>query len=1038
MTIEFATHHDDKKADTILNVHVVNRHSADAVDDIAIGLDVLPGKRFADDGPAEGRRDVVTWSATGTDLPLARADIALAEIVLPVVYIVIDAGHDRWIFDYQVTYEFTDPANAGGKRHLFTSRTNGVILDQDNAKHEGVYQGRPFPTVAPPTAPPLSFVAVDHLGPFAKRIPVPYVQRKFDEFVNGRGGPITGENPRLLNIALDTSGDFAEDITPESYADLQSLVPTAGTPANVSAPLSLGQLDYGYYLHGIDGASLALAFDPAAAPTPLTVTLDLETSGGPELISKAHFLPDIDFATFTITVDLTLQVAQSFDVQGAPSTVIDVLGWVADLQAMKFEEFQTQGVPFVVCDGFFLGQHVHETLLGDSAAAIRHFVGQVVHIDLLTDVNPILEGMIRDLVRDKAYALLTTPDRLTGTTVRDSLNGRVTSWMLGGIADDPRNEDGNNCVVEDLHVELADPANGMFEDTIVVSYSGPRRQFVPQPPPGWPAPGEFDPGTLAGIEHIVVLTMENRSFDHVLGYLHLPAEFGGARRDDVDGLTGAETNTFRGGMFPTFPLTGTVFSPDPPHGHAPVMRAINGGAMDGFVGSFAEQHGLSDPGRIMGHHTAATVPQFDALARDFAIGHRWFASHPGPTFCNRFYELTGRLNLDQRGFWEFDNTRPIRPVFTTTIFDRLTGADPVTGKKLRWRYFERGYCFLRFFERYTFDREHIIDIDDPKEGFWEAARSGQLPHVTFIDPHYVELPPGGNSDGAPADVALGQDLVQRVCEAVIAGPAWEKTLLIIVYDEHGGFYDHVQPPAAPAVSPDLAITTLGVRVPALVISPWVDAGSVFGHDGDESSPPLVFDHTSILRTIARRFCSDQPPYFGARYAAANDLSSIISDTPRRPQFLPYLRYQLHHRGPWQLAVDAASALVIADPDGSPAQDFSFEDAGNGYVRLRSHVGNRYVTVINPHSGLVPPSLALDVRYDATGGRDPALQRFRFVSVGISHLTHNHYVVSSEARPDLQVQAAQPEPNSPVILGPPGRPGQSGSPTEWIVTSPLLP
>ena len=474
MTIEFATHHDDKKADTILNVHVVNRHSADAVDDIAIGLDVLPGKRFADDGPAEGRRDVVTWSATGTDLPLARADIALAEIVLPVVYIVIDAGHDRWIFDYQVTYEFTDPANAGGKRHLFTSRTNGVILDQDNAKHEGVYQGRPFPTVAPPTAPPLSFVAVDHLGPFAKRIPVPYVQRKFDEFVNGRGGPITGENPRLLNIALDTSGDFAEDITPESYADLQSLVPTAGTPANVSAPLSLGQLDYGYYLHGIDGASLALAFDPAAAPTPLTVTLDLETSGGPELISKAHFLPDIDFATFTITVDLTLQVAQSFDVQGAPSTVIDVLGWVADLQAMKFEEFQTQGVPFVVCDGFFLGQHVHETLLGDSAAAIRHFVGQVVHIDLLTDVNPILEGMIRDLVRDKAYALLTTPDRLTGTTVRDSLNGRVTSWMLGGIADDPRNEDGNNCVVEDLHVELADPANGMFEDTIVVSYSGPR------------------------------------------------------------------------------------------------------------------------------------------------------------------------------------------------------------------------------------------------------------------------------------------------------------------------------------------------------------------------------------------------------------------------------------------------------------------------------------------------------------------------------------------------------------------------------------
>lgn len=131
--------------------------------------------------------------------------------------------------------------------------------------------------------------------------------------------------------------------------------------------------------------------------------------------------------------------------------------------------------------------------------------------------------------------------------------------------------------------------------------------------------------------------------------------------------------------------------------------------------------------------------------------------------------------------------------------------------------------------------------------------------------------------------------------------------------------------------------------------------------------------------------------------------------------------------------------MIADPgDGSPAQDFSFEDAGDGYVRLRSHVGNRYATVINPNSGLVSPSLELDVRYDATGGRDPALQRFRFASVGISHLTHNHYVVSSEARPDLQMQAARPEPNSPVILGKPGRPEQSGSPAEWIVTSPLLP
>jgi hypothetical protein len=389
-------------------------------------------------------------------------------------------------------------------------------------------------------------------------------------------------------------------------------------------------------------------------------------------------------------------------------------------------------------------------------------------------------------------------------------------------------------------------------------------------------------------------------------------------------------------------------------------------------------------------------------------------------------------------------------VFTPTIFDHLSGADPLTGRKLVWRYFEHGYCFLRFFEQHTFDDEHIVNINDSKVGFFELARTGQLPHVSFIDPHFMELPPGGNDDDAPADVAAGQRFVQQVAEAVISGPAWERTLLLVVYDEHGGFYDHVAPPPAQKVSPDIAIETLGIRVPALVISPWVAAGEVFGHGVDDTHPTdLHFDHTSIAKTIARRFLFPAPPYLGARYAAASDLSVIMSAQPRRPQFLPYLRHNALFLASQGLLTVAGgdptpgTALMQAAADGSPAQDFSFEDAGDGWVRLRTHAGNLYVTVDESPDPGVPPVLPIRQHrlYPPTAadiGPRPQLQRFKLERVGISALTHDHYVVSSEAYPDLQLQVLDPaNPASAVVLGPRAWPGQSGPATAWRVHSPLL-
>ena len=232
---------------------------------------------------------------------------------------------------------------------------------------------------------------------------------------------------------------------------------------------------------------------------------------------------------------------------------------------------------------------------------------------------------------------------------------------------------------------------GISGDALTISYRGPQQTFSPPVPSNWPPPN-FTPGTLANIDHIVVLTMENRSFDHILGYLSLPQAKAGMGRTNIDGLKGGEFNVANGVICPSFPFaaTDTIITPDLPQAIIRVPRHQRR-EVDGFAQSYADQSGPAVAPRIMGYHTGVNVPVYDAMARDFGICHRWFASHPGPTFCNRFHEMTGRLNIDADGFWEFDNSSPLRPVFTPTIFDYLTK------QKFSWKYFENFYCFLRFF-----------------------------------------------------------------------------------------------------------------------------------------------------------------------------------------------------------------------------------------------------------------------------------------------------------------------------------------------------
>ena len=1029
VVLEFHTHNDDKHGNTQLNVYLVNRLGATTSQDIAIGLDLLKGETFSDPSYIK-----VVFSST--DLPLASYSIRLEDIVLPVVNInIAPAGDDRWIFDYRVTYVFTNGQS-------FSSKTSGIILDQDNHKHTGVYRGDSLPTQTPPGLACLKGPSVDHVTN-PKKISLAFLEKKLSEFINNRQG-LGSEYPPLKRIRIHNTGVFGTT-SPASYYDIQSidaapLTPGAILPAGYeeavkydSSPTDLGQetgaaATVRLYFNDINSNAFTANVNGQEDP-PITIEIDFETVGPPEVSGN---FGTIDFSKFYVKLGLTLTLDPI-------TNSIDVMSWLTDL-AKNIHFTAIPGSPLFLVSGSFLGQPIQETKVLP-ADYITQLKDQVVQVSLQSVQEGVTTAAIRTNIRDKIFTTLTDKDPFDGTTVRERVNAFVNSWLLGGTI-----EGSNRCKVQGRTISA---------DELDISYSGPASTFEFMEAPGWP-PGNFTPDTLANIDHIVVLTMENRSFDHMLGYLSLPIEKGGRGRTDVDGLKGNEVNTYKGVPYPSFAFApgDTVFSPDPPHSYEPVARAINGGKMDGFVASYSEERGPTVGPRIMGYHTAANVPIYDAMARDFAVGQRWFAPHPGPTFCNRFYELTGRLNIDPLGRWEFSNSSPLRPVFTRTIFDWLSD------RGISWKYLESGYCFLRFFEQHTFNTENVATFDDPLFGFAKLAQTGNLPSVTFIDPHFIELPPGGNCDGPPADIRQGQLLVQQVVEAVVSGANWDKTPLIVTYDEHGGFYDHVAPPPAAKVSPE-SLETYGVRVPAFIVSPWVKGGTVFGKDGDTQTPSngpgqsLHFDHTSILKTIVRRFMSNTSPnqslpYLGPRFAAAHDLSSVIDAEMRPGPFRPFIPYNLTYIAS-KMCLDLqygnatpGTILWQYDPNNTPAQQFRLEDAGNGYFYIRTYTGDTYVTIDVPANVVKgqPFGVKEELKYlSGTATQNPDYQRWQFTNHSATVMNRDQFNITNAAFNELVLQPSGDSllSGAAVVLAPASKTTilfTNSNP--WLVTSPLLP
>lgn len=399
---------------------------------------------------------------------------------------------------------------------------------------------------------------------------------------------------------------------------------------------------------------------------------------------------------------------------------------------------------------------------------------------------------------------------------------------------------------------------------------------------------------LAKIEHVVLLMLENRSFDQMLGFLYTDSvpKNQSPSGDPFDGLTGEEFNLdSAGNKHSVFRITKESPHPylmpgcDPREGFEatnlqlfgstsirPGTKANNGGFVVSFENAISYDQGRKEPdalpdtkpGDIMGIYDPSTLPVMTALARKYAVCDSWFASVPTETFPNRAFACTGTSLGHLKDDFKILNT--------PSIFGRMSDAG------LSWAAFGyNGYPYVRtdYPDTKAADRSHFGHYSD----FFNQAKNDTLPAFTFLEPSWGA---SGNSQHPNYDVSLGEKLIYDIYQGLRASPAWPSTLLIITYDEHGGGYDHVPPPDN-ATPPDqftgdvdhldFDFKRFGVRVPALLISPLIKEGSVF------RSKKGTIDHTSVIRTLRERWPTIRS--LTKRDAAAPSLGDVLTLTKAR-------------------------------------------------------------------------------------------------------------------------------------------------------------
>ncbi len=394
---------------------------------------------------------------------------------------------------------------------------------------------------------------------------------------------------------------------------------------------------------------------------------------------------------------------------------------------------------------------------------------------------------------------------------------------------------------------------------------------------------------LASISHIVVLMLENRSFDHMLGLLYSERGNISPAGQPFEGLTGKQSNPGTDGspvsVYPIAPSDpNAYFMPgaDPGEGYSATNSQLFGSTTapnppvatnNGFVTDFAYTLGWeAKEGRsilagttaddIMGVFPPTMLPVLSGLAAGFAVCDYWFGSAPTETLPNRAFVNAGT----SQGHMDDSTTKYTCP----SIYGLLSK------NNVSWSiygYDQPPLTRMDFTDTTSADDSHFGLFTD----FQKAAAAGTLAAYTFLEPSWDA---SGNSQHPNYNVALGEQLIHDVYYALRNGPGWNQTLLIVTYDEHGGCYDHVPPPSG-AVPPDNSVgeygfdfKRFGPRVPTVLVSPLIPAGTVFR----VPTGTMPLDHTSILKTIETRW---NLPALTARDAAASDVGDVLTLTQPR-------------------------------------------------------------------------------------------------------------------------------------------------------------